>query len=198
MARDRPFLVFCGAAALAWLTIGQWSTIFPLYVNTVLHIPYAILGAGLALNGLVVVFGQAPMTRAALGSRHSMLFVYGTVAYALGFLLFGVVGEFSFFLIPSFFVVVFILTVGENLDSIPGTTLPSNLAPPTDIGAYNGVFFAITGVGQILAPMLGGAVVSASSSPLVVWGALVAPAIPACAILTFYVTPRLPPAANRA
>ena len=198
LARDRPFLILCAAVAVGQLTIGQWSTIFPLYVNTVLRIPYAILGAGLALNGLIVVFGQAPMTRASLGHRHSMLFVWGAAAYAVGFLLFGVVGEWALFLIPSFFVVVFILTIGENLGSIPGTTLPSNLAPPTDIGTYNGVFFAITGVGSLLAPVLGGFVIALSSSPLVVWGALVAPAVPACLILALYVTPRLPTAANRA
>jgi MFS family permease len=198
LGRDRPFLVMCGAVALAELTVGQWATIFPLYVNTVLGIPYAILGAGLALNGLVVVFGQAPMTRASLGHRHTTLFVLGLAGYAGGFLLFGVVGQLAFALVPAFFVVVFVLTVGENLGSIPSTTLPSNLAPATEVGAYNGVFFAIVGVGQLLAPALGGAVIAASSSPLVVWSILVAPSLPAGAILALYVTPRLRAEANRA
>ncbi|MGD0249899.1 MAG: MFS transporter [Thermoplasmata archaeon] len=198
LARDRPFLALCGAVALAELTVGQWGTIFPLYVNTVLGIPYAILGAGLALNGLVVVFGQAPMTRASLGHRHTSLFLLGLAGYAGGFLLFGIVGQWSLALIPAFFVVVFVLTIGENLGSIPTTTLPSNLAPATEIGAYNGVFFAIVGLGQLLAPALGGAVIAASSSPLVVWTILVAPSLPAGAILALYVTPRLRAEANRA
>jgi MFS family permease len=198
LARDRPFLVMCAAVALAELTVGQWGTIFPLYVNTVLGIPYAILGAGLALNGLVVVFGQAPMTQASLGHRHTSLFVLGLAAYAGGFLLFGVVGQFSFYLVPAFFVVVLVLTVGENFGSIPSTTLPSNLAPATEIGAYNGAFFAIVGIGQLLAPILGGAVIAASASPLVVWGILIAPSLPAGAILALYVTPRLRAEANRA
>ena len=198
LARDRPFLAMCGAVALAELTVGQWGTIFPLYVNTVLGIPYAILGAGLALNGLVVVFGQAPMTRASLGHRHTSLFLLGLAGYAGGFLLFGIVGQWSLLLVPMFFVVVFVLTVGENLSSIPATTLPSNLAPTTEIGAYNGVFFAIIGIGQLLAPALGGAVIAASASPLLVWTVLVAPSVPAGAILAFYVTPRLRAEANRA
>src|SRR5208283_1351462 len=198
LARDRPFLAMCGAVALTGLTEGQWGTIFPLYVNTVLGISYAILGAGLALNGLVVVFGQAPMTRASLGHRHTTLFVMGLAAYAAGFLLFGLVGQFAFELVPAFFVVVFVLTIGEHLGSIPSTTLPSNLAPAAEIGSYNGAFFAIVGLGWLLAPVLGGAVLAASSSPLVVWGVLVAPALPAGAILAFYVTPRLRAEANRA
>ena len=115
LARDRPFLALCAAVAVGSLTLGQWGTIFPLYVNTVLGIPYAVLGAGLALNGLVVVFGQAPMTRASLGHRHTSLFVLGFAAYAAGFLLFGIAGQFLLFLIPSFFVTVLVLTIGENL-----------------------------------------------------------------------------------
>jgi MFS family permease len=198
LARDRPFLAMCGAVALAGLTEGQWGTIFPLYVNAVLGIPYAILGAGLALNGLVVVFGQAPMTRASLGHRHTTLFVLGLAAYAAGFLLFGIVGQFAFELVPMFFVVVFVLTVGENLGSIPSTTLPSNLAPASEIGSYNGAFSAIVGLGYLFAPVLGGAVLAASSSPLIVWAVLVAPALPAGAILAFYVTPRVRVEANRA
>ncbi len=198
LADDRPFLALCAAVAIMWLTIGQWGTVFPLYVNTVLGIPYAILGAGLALNGLIVVLGQAPMTRAALGHRHTSLLLYGLAAYAAGFLLFGVVGQFAFFLIPSFFGVVFVLTVGENLSSIPGTTLPSNLAPPSEIGAYNGAYLALSGVGQLAAPILGGIVIALSASPLVVWAILVAPSVPAALLLTRYVTPRMNAVANRA
>jgi MFS family permease len=198
LGRDRPFLAFCVAVAFCELTVGQWGTIFPLYVNTVLGIPYAILGAGLALNGLVVVFGQTPMTRASLGHRHTSLFLLSLVAYAGAFFLFGVVGQFSFFLIPSFFAVVFVLTLGENLGSIPAMTLPSNLAPPSEIGAYNGLFSAIVGLGYLAAPILGGAVIGASSSPLVVWSVLTAPAIPAGAFLALYVAPRVRSDANRA
>lgn len=198
LSRDRPFLGLCAAVAVAQLTVGQWGTIFPLYVNTVLGIPYAILGAGLALNGLVVVFGQAPMTRASLGHRHSSLLLLSLVTYSAGFLLLGVVGQFSLLVVPSFFLVVFVLTVGENLGAIPATTLPSNLAPATEVGAYNGVFFAIVGLGQVLAPALGGAVLALSASPLVVWAFLVAPAVPAGAMLALYVAPRLPAKPNRA
>ncbi|HYA56938.1 MAG TPA: MFS transporter [Thermoplasmata archaeon] len=198
LSRDRPFLALCGAVALAELTVGQWGTIFPLYVNTVLGIPYSILGAGLALNGLVVVFGQAPMTRASLGTRHTTLFVVGLALYAGGFLLFGVVGQFALAVVPAFFVVVFILTLGENFGSIPSTTLPSNLAPPTEIGAYNGVFAAIVGTGYLLSTALGGAVIALTPSPMMVWGILVAPSVPAGAILTLYVAPRIRAGANRA
>ncbi len=198
LARDRPFLAFCAAEALGTLTVGQWQSIFPLYVNTVLGLPYAILGAGLAVNGLVVVFGQAPMTRAAIGHRHTSILLAGFAAYAAGFLLLGLVGHLALVLVPAFFVVCLILTVGENLVSIPSQTLPSNLAPALEIGAYNGVFSAIVGVGALAAPVLGGAVLSATSDPLLIWAILVAPTLPAGLVLSRYVTPALNARANRA
>ena len=86
LGRDRVFLVLCGAVALASLTTGQWGVTFPLYVNTVLHLPYAILGLGLALNGVLVVVAQAPTTRAALGHRHTTALYLGILLYVAGFL----------------------------------------------------------------------------------------------------------------
>ncbi len=198
LARDRPFLVLCAAVALASLTQGQWSVVFPLFVNSVLGVPYALLGVGLSLNGLLVVFGQAPTTRALLGRRHTGLLVVGVGVYAGGFLLLGLAGYLAAAVLPIFFGAVVVLTVGENVASIPITTLPSNLAPETDVGAYNGAFFALAGVGQLLAPTLGGLVLALSTSPLVVWAALCAPTLPAVVLVLLYVAPRLDPQANRA
>ncbi|MGA8276306.1 MAG: MFS transporter [Thermoplasmata archaeon] len=198
LGRDRVFLVLCGAVALASLTTGQWGVTFPLYVNTVLHLPYAILGLGLALNGVLVVVAQAPTTRAALGHRHTTALYLGILLYVAGFLLVALVALVPALVLAVFFAAVFVLTMGENVESIPMTTLPSNLAPPTEVGAYNGAFFAITGLGQVLAPTLGGVVLASTGSPLLTWGLLCVPAIPALLLLRLYVVPRFRADANRA
>jgi len=198
LARDRIFLAFCAAAAVSWLTVGQWGAVFPLYANSVLHLPYAVIGVGLAINGVLVVFTQSPITRAGLGHRHTSLFVLGIGFYAVGFLLFGGIAALRIALVAGFFLAIVVLTTGENLGSIPMTTLPSNLAPPEEIGAYNAAFFATTGVGQLLAPVLGGAVLALGLNAAVTWGILVVPSVPAMIWLAGYIAPRLPPAANRA
>jgi hypothetical protein len=171
---------------------------FPLYVNTVLHLPYAILGLGLALNGVLVVVAQAPTTRAALGHRHTTALYLGILLYVAGFLLLALVSVLPALLLAIFFAAVFVLTMGENVESIPATTLPSNLAPPTEVGAYNGAFFAISGLGQVLAPTLGGIVLALTASPLETWGLLCVPAIPALLLLRLYVVPRIGSEPNRA
>ena len=198
LARDRVFLAVCASVALAWLTIGQWGAVFPLYANAVLGIPYAWIGVGLAVNGLLVVFAQGPITRLGIGHRHTTLFVLGTALYAAGFLLFGALSLVRSAILVGFLVSVVVLTTGENLVSIPSSTLPSNLAPPSEIGAYNGTFFAITGVGQLLAPTLGGVVLALTANPFETWAILVVPAVPAMALLAARVAPRVGAAANTA
>jgi|HubBroStandDraft_1064217.scaffolds.fasta_scaffold13677_2 MFS family permease len=198
LARDRVFLGLCAAVALASLTTGQWSVTFPLYVNTVLHLPYAILGLGLALNGVLVVVAQAPTTQAALGHRHTTALYLGILLYVAGFLIVALVALVPALVLAVFFAAVVVLTMGENVESIPMTTLPSNLAPPTEVGAYNGAFFAISGLGQVLAPTLGGVVLATTGSPVLTWGLLCVPALPALLLLRFYVVPRIQREANRA
>jgi len=198
LAQDRVFLALCAAVALFELTADQWLVTFPLYVNTVLGVPYVFIGAGLALNGLVVVVGQVPMTKAILGRRHTWLLVAGGLLYVVGFLLLGLPSVLGVGIVAAFFVSVIILTLGENLQSIPLTTLPSNLAPEGELGAYNGAFFSVAGVGSLVAPILGGVVLAFASSPLVVWGLLSLPTIPALVLVLLYIKPRIRTQADRA
>jgi MFS family permease len=198
LAADRTFLAVCATFAVGYLAANQWSTTFPLYANTVLHLPYADVGLGLALNGVLVVVAQAPTTRAALGHRHSSLFLLGLLLYVVGFLFFGAIALVPGLILAGFLVSVVILTMGENVMSIPTTTLPSNLAPLGEVGAYNGAFFAITGVGMLLATTVGGFVLALGASPPVTWALLMVPALPAVLVLYGWITPRLPPGPNRA
>ncbi len=198
IGRDRAFLLLCVAGALGMLTVNQWGVTFPVYANSVLGIPYSLIGAGLALNGVLVVAAQGWTTRAVLGRRHTSMMAGGVALYAVAFLAFGGIRVFPVGLLVTFFAVIFVLTMGENVLSIATNTLPSNLAPPTEIGAYNGAFFAALGAGTLLAPTLGGLLIAAVPDPLVLWGLLSIPAVPAIAIVLGGVAPRLPPDANRA
>ncbi len=198
VARDRVFLALCLAVAVADLAVQQWSPILPLYANTVLGIPYAVLGIALALNGVLVVVAQAPTTRLAIGHRHTSVLAIGILLYVAGFLVLALVALLPALVLAIFFGAVFVLTMGENVLSIPTTTLPSNLAPAAEIGAYNGAFFAIMGIGQTLATPLGGAVLAATSSPVVTWSVLMVPAVPALLLLGLYVRPRIDRRADRA
>jgi MFS family permease len=80
-------------------------------------------------------------------------------------------------------VAVVVLTIGENLLTIPQATLPSNVAPREEIGSYNGVFATVGGVGFIFSVLLGGVTLSLTTDPLLIWVLLVAPSVPAVLLL---------------
>jgi MFS family permease len=197
LARDRVALELLLAVALTSLAIGQWGVTFPLFVHNVLGVSYALLGAGLALNGVLVVFGQSPTTEAVVGRRHTSIAIAGIGLYAIAFLAVGG-ARFAPLAAPAVFIAaVAVLTEGENLVSIPQMILPSNLAPREEIGSYNGAFQTVGSAGGILAILLGGAVLNAISNPLLVWSILLLPAIPAV-LLFRHAARRLAPAVDRA
>jgi len=197
LARDRVAMEVAIAFALGSFVATQWSTTFPLYVHNVLGVSYALLGIGLSLNGLVVVFGQSPTTESVIGRHHTGIAVLGLVFYAVAFLGLGASGYWNIVPVVVFFVAVVVLTIGENLVAIPSATLPSNIAPKEEIGSYNGAIGAFMAIGGILATLAGGVVLQYVTNPLLIWVILVVPIVPAIVLLR-HAGRRIPEAANRA
>ena len=183
LARDRVALEVLLAFGLAVLVVGQWAVTFPLYVHNVLGISYSLLGIGLALNGLVVVFGQTFTTESVIGRRHTTIAMAGMGLYVLAFLALGTAGVLGFVPTFAFFAGVVVLTFGENLITIPQATLPSNLAPREEMGSYNGAFAMVGGAGFIVSVLLGGVVLATTTNPLLIWVYLVVPVVPAVILL---------------
>jgi MFS family permease len=178
LAKDSVALELLIAVALAGVVVGQWAVTFPLYVHNILGVSYSLLGIGLALNGLVVVFGQTATTESVIGRRHTTIAILGLLLYAAAFLGLGAAGLVDFFPAAVFFVAVVVITFGENLITIPSATLPSNLAPPGEVGAYNGAFGMVGGAGFLVSVFLGGIVLSVVSNPLLIWMILIVPVVP--------------------
>jgi len=197
LAKDRPALEVAFAFALASFVASQWAIIFPLYVHNILGVSYSLLGIGLALNGIVVVVGQSPTTESVIGWRHTTIAILGLVLYGAAFVGLGAAGLWDVVPVVVFFVSVVVLTIGENLEAIPSATLPSNLAPPDEIGSYNGAFGAFGSIGFLLATLAGGIVLAFVTNPLLIWLVLIVPAVPAIVLLR-HAAGRIPDKANRA
>jgi MFS family permease len=183
LARDRVALLVAGGFALLWVTSTQWNVTFALFVHNKLGISYTLLGIGLALNGLIVVFGQFFTTEQLLGRRHTSLAIVGALLYVVAFLLLGISAWWVLFPGGLFLLSVLILTIGENIESIPVSTLPSNMAPRGDLGAYNGAFLTFLNAAGLAGIFFGGAVLSAVPNPLWEWVLLILPTIPGVLLL---------------
>jgi MFS family permease len=180
---DRTLLRLWIAGVLLWVLVYQYSYAVPTFARLNLEVSYGLIGAGLALNGLVPVVSQVPLTAALTGRRHTWTGAWGAGAYGLAFIVIGLDGVFRFATVPVFFAAIVVLTIGENMVSILGSNLPLNLAPERERGTYAGAWAATRGFGAIVAPLLAGAALSFTSQPLLTWTILAAPVVPAILLL---------------
>jgi len=197
LARDRAALLVAGGIGLTYLVASQWSVIFPLFVHNKMGVAYSLLGVGLAVNGVLVVVGQSFTTESLIGRRHTSIAILGVALYVVAFLLLGLATWWMVLPGAVFLLAVVILTIGENVGSIPSSTLPSNLAPEGEVGAYNGAMNSVFAAAGISATFFGGAVLAGIANPLLEWIILCLPAIPG-AVLLRLAARRIPIAADRA
>ncbi len=197
LARDRYFLLLCLGFFLASLATGQWANTLPLYLGSVLNLPTVVVGVALALNGLVVVVGQNQVTKWATGHMHTSAANVSVLLYFVSYVMLGAIGlgAYGGMLVAAVMLAIIVLTLGENFGAIPMMTMPSNLAPPTEIGSYNGAFGLFSGAGWVLAPALGGFALSVTSNTLLAWLLMMIPAAPAV-VLFILLGKRLPKKAN--
>jgi len=181
LAGDRYFLLLCLGFFLMSLATGQWSNTLPLYLGSVLGLPTVVVGVALALNGLVVVLGQNQVTKWATGHMHTSAANAGLLLYCFSYVMLGAIGlgGSGGLVVAVVMLAIVVLTFGENFSAIPMMTMPSNLAPPTEIGSYNGAFGVFPGAGFVFAPALGGFALSATSNTLLAWLLMMIPAVPA-------------------
>ena len=111
---DRVFIVFCLVAVLPVFCIGNFGSIFSVYITDYLGVPYGEWGALLALNALVVATVQYPLVRATRKRNRMVLLAISSALLATG------IGG-SAFAGPlwSLVVLIVVMSLGETLLS-PG------------------------------------------------------------------------------
>jgi predicted MFS family arabinose efflux permease len=181
LGNDRYFLLLCVGFFFTNLATSQWSNTLPLYLGSVLGLSSVVVGVALALNGLIVVLGQIQVTRWATGRMHTSAANTALMLYSVSSIMLGAtgLGGSGGLMIAVVMLAIIILTFGENFKAIPMTTMPSNLAPPTEIGSYNGAAALFAGAGGAFAPVLDGYALSVTSNTLLSWVLMTIPAVPA-------------------
>ena len=148
---DRTFIVFCLVALLPVFCIGNFGSIFSVYVTSYLNVPYGDWGALLALNAFIVATVQYPLVRATRFRNRMVLLAIATALLALG------IGG-SAFAGPlwSLIILIVVLSVGETLLSPVASAEVSDLAPEAVRGRYMGVWTIVWNGGAALGPAFGG------------------------------------------
>jgi MFS family permease len=148
---DRVFMVFCLVAVLPVFCVGNFGSIYSVYITDFLNVPYGEWGALLALNALIVATIQYPLVRATRRRNRMVLLAISSALLALG------IGG-SAFAGPlwSLVVLIIVMSLGETLFSPVASAEVSDLAPEAVRGRYMGVWTIVWNGGAALGPAFGG------------------------------------------
>lgn len=183
--RDRRLLLLVLATILIFVMLYQFAYAIPTFSRTFLGVPFAIVGLAVSLNALIPALTQVPLTTALSGRLHTRIGIWGAVLYAASYLAFGLDAIYRVDLVVALFAMVAVSTLGEDLVFLPIFTLPLNIAPEGARGAYSGALSTANGVANFFAPFLAGVALTYGAHPLVTWGILSVPALPAIVILAY-------------
>jgi MFS family permease len=148
---DRVFIVFCLAAVLPVFCIGNFGSIYAVYITSFLGVPSSVWAYLLTLNALIVVLVQIPLVTALRGRNRMIL-----LAVSSGLLALGVGGSAFAGPLWTLVVLIVVLSLGETLLSPVASAEVADLAPEAVRGRYMGVWTVVWNGGAALGPAFGG------------------------------------------
>ncbi|UCE24890.1 MAG: MFS transporter, partial [Candidatus Zixiibacteriota bacterium] len=152
--RKDPFLAGHSILIFAlYLVVAQLIAPFSVYAVEMVRITEHQLGLLYALNGLMVVLLQIPVTRMLSKYRLTTQLALGAFVYAIGYGMVGTLVGFEYFVLA-----IFVVTVGEIFMSPPSLALTSRLAPDGRMGRYMGIFGFFVASGWSFGPLYGGVI----------------------------------------
>lgn len=153
--RDRQFLLFLALHLLVSIPFFQMMTTLPLYWSEQLHFREATIGVLFAVNTLLIVAAEMPLTRWATRFRRLRVVAVGCLLFFLGFGLtplgVGVLGA---------GLVVIVWTVGEMLLAPFTMAHVASRSDATNRGLYMGAFSTAVSLAAVTSPAIGLAIYS--------------------------------------
>jgi MFS family permease len=179
---DRRILLFAAGTFFVTLVASQFSVTLPVYSTKIVGILEQQLGYIYAVNGLVVVLGQYPMTWVTRRLNVVTVMIMGSLFYSLGYFLVALSTNLYGLMIDMVFI-----TVGENLTTPGMNTVVSRIAPAGKTGRYMGFLSMANSGGRAVGPSIGAFLMFFFAyRGLEVWGALASLGIVSISILSIF------------
>ncbi|HML39187.1 MAG TPA: MFS transporter [Bellilinea sp.] len=151
--RDSIFMLFLTASLISIIVYQQMNTSLSVYLRDYHGVFEQQFGYILSLNALMVVLFQFSISRWVSRYRPMLIITIGTVFYAVGFGMYGVVKTYALFLAA-----MAVITIGEMLVSPTSQAVVARLAPEDKRGRYMAAFgfswIVPTAVGPLLAGVI--------------------------------------------
>lgn len=165
---DRLLFIFTAGTFFVTLVSSQFSVTLPVYAGLKVGLDTSLIGYIYAVNGVVVVVGQYPMTNLMKKYPEILSMTLGAVAYSIGYLLVGFSGT-----VWDLMADMVIITLGENLVSPVMNSIVSKIAPQEKLARYLGFLGMVNSSGRALGPSVGAFFLSVFAfDGLKVWSAV--------------------------
>ncbi len=128
--RDVTFTLFIGACILMTVVYIQLYTTLGVYLRDTHGVSEQAYGYLMSLNATAVVLLQIPIARRIARYRPMTMMALGTLLYAIGFGMYGLVSSYVLFIVA-----MFIITVGEMVVMPTSQALVAKIAPEDTCGA---------------------------------------------------------------
>ncbi|MYX28189.1 MFS transporter [Streptomyces sp. SID8381] len=151
--RDRRFMAVVGLSFLVALVFQQGSVGLPVAMGRAGFTP-ADYGFAIAVNGVLIVALQIPVTRFIEHRDPRRLLVVSSLLAGYGFGLTAFAGS-----VGVFALTVCVWTIGEMVNAPTQTGLVVRLSPAHGRGRYQGVYTLSWSLAALIAPLMSGAVI---------------------------------------
>lgn len=162
---ERPVLLFYALIIMIYeFSYNQWGFALPLQMNDIFGASGAqYFGFLASFNGILVII-FTPLVTSLTRKLHSLIAVgIGGLIYMVSFALFGIINQ-----LTLFFVGMFIMTMGEIIGAVNGSTFVANHSPASHRGRISSVVNFISGSGRTFAPLIMGYII-AGTNMMISW-----------------------------
>jgi MFS family permease len=167
-SRNRYFLVFVILCTLFFVSMGQMTTTLSVFSVDRAGFSLEQYGVLLTLNGLLVALLQYPVARLVNRLPHSRVLQAGSLLYALGYLVMGLVGSYW-----VAFTAMVIITLGEITTAPTMLAVVGETAPSGQRGRYMGFYGLSETIGVSTGPLLGGILLdNFANNSMAIWGVI--------------------------
>jgi len=148
---DRAFLMFLlGSLVISFVYFQGQSASLPLHVVRISHLQPSDFGLLLALNGVLVVLLELPISSITMHRPPKPVIALGFLLVGLGFGLTATAHT-----LPALLFTVAMWTLGEMIAAPVGYAYVADIAPDHLRGRYQGLYGVFWGTGSVTGPAIG-------------------------------------------
>jgi MFS family permease len=161
--RDTPFVAFIAVTVMMTLVYMNMNSTLGVYLRDQHGLPEIRYGWLLSINAIIVVLFQFWVTRRLQNYKPMLMMAAGSLLYAIGFAMYGLVPTFALFVAA-----MLVITIGEMVVSPFQQSLVASFAPEDMRGRYMAVSGLSWSISFTIGPYFAGLILD-SANPSLLW-----------------------------